>query len=432
MSSYNNGDLKTEYIDPQVFVPNGRASFDLDASKLAYLPNMRLLNVGITSTADTYNRLVGSMSVIRNIRLLDGRTELSALRNPSPYLGFKSQQRTNADNKSSSSWFKNSMAGLEISEADEKLGHLFTHHNTNVGQPGDAAGTRVGYLDLREVFPILNSLPCLPTDVFPNLRIEVEFQTSAAAQVVNTTSVADAVTVRPILAVDCIENPDLVRALSKSLKDQGARWLEIEHDRFNIPTNTAGANGVQPINAQSMGYIGKRVERLLMVKNLQAVGDTVMATGSHVMGYGNASSQAFQDQETQVRLNGKNVFPGFGGITRPNERLALISDEYGSCSSYPGAVFYNWSNADVLMKLGTGYQLSGKAFAGQLSYDCVRIGARVADLQIQISRTGDGGTSGGDLAPRATNLACNVNMYAEVDKSLVMGRDGQYRIVYSA
>ena len=430
MSSYINGDLRTEYIDPQVYVPNGRASFDLDASNLAYLPNMRLLNVGVTSTGDTYNRLVGSLAVVRNIRLLDGRTELSALRNPAPYLAFKSQQRTNADSKSTASWLKNTMVGLEISEADEKLGHIFTNHNTNVGQPGDANETRVGYLDLMECFPILGSLPCLPTDVFPNLRVEVEFQTSVTAQVINTQTVTDSATVRPILAVDVIENPDLAKALSKSLKDQGARWLEIEHDRFNIATNPEAAGDAQVASEQSMGYIGKRVERLLMVKTLQDPALTVAT--NDVMGYGNVASQAYQSQETQVRLNGRNVFPGFGGITRPNERLGLVSDEYGSCASYPGAVFYNWSNADVLMKLGAGVQLSGKAFAGALSYDCVRLGARVADLQIQISREADGGTSGGNLPPRSTNLACNVNMYAEVDKSLVMGRDGQYRIVYSA
>ncbi len=432
MSSYNNGDLHTEYIDPQIYVPNGRASFDLDASKLAYLPNMRLLNVGVTSDAGgAYNRLVGSMSVVRNIRLLDGRTELSALRNPVPYLGFKAQQRTNADNASTASWLKNAVVGLEVDETNEALNHLYNNAASDTGQPDAAANaTNVGYLDLREVFPILNSLPCLPTSVFPNLRVEVEFQTNAAAQV-TTNNTRVNTSVRPILAVDAVENPELVAALSRALKDQGARWMEVEHDRFNIAAPAANTAGVkQTTSQQSMGFVGKRVERLLMVKNLQAVAET--ENGVEVMGYGNAASQAFQDQETQVRLNGKNVFPGFGGVTRPMERLGLISDEYGSCSAYPGSVFYNWSNADILLKYGAGQFNSGKAFAGALSYDCVRIGARVADLQIQISRTADGAAGSATTAPRSTNLACNVNMYAEIDKSLVVRPDGSYVVVYSA
>lgn len=439
MSSYNNGDLHTEYIDPQIYVPNGRASFDLDASKLAYLPNMRLLNVGVTSSAaGAYNRLVGSMSVIKNIRLLDGRTELSALRNPVPYLGFKAQQRTNADNKSSASWLKNATTGLEISEINDKLIHLYTNAATDVSQPGAATTpTNVGYLDLREVFPILNALPCLPTSVFANLRVEVEFQTGLSDMVTLDTALVNT-SVRPILAVDSVENPELVAALSRALKDQGARWQEIEHDRFNIAAPAANTAGVvQTVSQQSMGFVGKRVERLLMVKTLQNGSQAAPAgtvnTGVQ-MGYGNAGSQAFVAQQTQVRLNGKNVFPGFGGITRPNERLGLVSDEYGACSAYPGSVFYNWSNANSFIDLGgASQQNSGKALAGQLSYDCVRIGARVADLQIQISRSADGAAGSATTAARSTNLPVNVNLYAEIDKSLVMGRDGSsYRIVYSA
>ena len=445
MSSYNNGDVRTDYIDPQIYVPNGRASFDLDASKLAYLPNMRLLNVGVTaSAAGTYNRLVGSMSVIRNIRLLDGRTELSALRNPVPYLGFKSQQRTNGDNISSGSWLKNSRTGLQISDLDEQLDHVYNGDVADVGQPAAAANpTSVGYLDLREVFPLLNALPALPTSVFPNLRVEVEFESAAGtkSQIVNATT--DTFTsVRPILAVDVIENDDLVAALTKAIKDNGARWNEIEHDRYNIKApdaNVAGAT--QPDSSSSMGYIGKRVERLLMVKTLQDPLDAVNTTANQVIGYGNAASQAFKAQKTQVRLNGKNVFPGFGGITRPMERLALISDEYGACSAYPGSVYTNWSNADKMMDLnvlsadgntrGILAPLTGKAFAGALSYDCVRIGARVADLQIQISRDATGNTKTATSVPYASHLACNINLYAEVDKVMVMGRDGQYRIVYA-
>lgn len=437
MSSYNNGDLHTEYIDPQIYVPNGRASFDLDASKLAYLPNMRLLNVGVTSNAaSAYNRLVGSMSVIKNIRLLDGRTELSALRNPVPYLGFKAQQRTNADNKSSASWLKNSTTGLEINSINGQVSHIYSNAVTDTGQPSAATSpTNVGYLDLREVFPILNALPCLPSAVFSNLRIEVEFQTGLSDMITRSTTKVNT-SVRPILAVDVVESPELVAALTRGLKDQGARWQEVEHDRFNILANGAAAGVKQVTSQQSMGFIGKRVERLLMVKTLTN-GSATAPNGAVVsdiqMGYGNAGSVAFQAQETQVRLNGKNVFPGFGGITRPNERLGLVSDEYGACSAYPGSVFYSWSNIDDLVTMGDADpQDKGKAFSGQLSYDCVRIGAVVADLQIQISREADGDAGSATTAPRVTNLPVNVNLYAEVDKSLVMGRDNSYRITYSA
>jgi len=445
MSSYNNGDVHTEYIDPQIYVPNGRASFSLDASNLAYLPNLRMLNVGVSSSAPgVYNRLVGSMSVIRNIRLLDGRTELSALRNPAQYLGFKSQQRTNADNKSTASWFKNSVVGLEINELNDKLDHLYVKNDTNTGQPNDgtADATDVGYLDLMECFPLLGALPCLPTDVFPNLRVEVEFHSQPSAQIVvrsgkGGVAATTTTSVRPILVADVVENPELVRALSRSLKESGARWLEIENDRFNAAAPALEADKKKVSSEQSMAFIGKRVERLLMCKTLQDTALTVNAAGD-VLGYGNVgTSQALQAQTTQVRLNGKNVFPGFNGISRPMERLALVSDEYGACSAYPGSNLYNWTLADSMVDLGApsggdggGASRTGKTLCGALSYDCVRIGAKVADLQIQISRTSDG-TAPADGTVRASNVALIVDMFAEVDKAMVMGRDGQYRIVYA-
>ena len=440
MSSYNNGDVHTEYIDPQIYVPNGRASFSLDASKLAYLPNLRMLNVGVSvDVATKYNRLVGSMACIRNIRLLDGRTELSALRNPAPYLAFKSQQRTNADNKSTASWFKNSMVGLEINELNDKLDHLYVKNDANTGQPNDgtADATDVGYLDLMECFPILGALPCLPTDVFPNLRVEIEFHSQPSAQIVvragkGGVAATATTSVRPILVADVVENPELVRALSRSLKESGARWNEIEHDRFNMLAPDLVADEKKVSSEQSMAFIGKRVERLLMCKRLQDPALSVNAAGD-VLGYGNLASQALQAQTTQVRLNGKNVFPGFNGISRPMERLALVSDEYGACSAYPGSNLYNWTLADSMVKLGGpggGASETGKTLSGALSYDCVRIGAKVADLQIQISRTSDG-TAFADGTVRATNDPLIVDMFAEVDKAMVMGRDGQYRIVYA-
>ena len=63
-------------------------------------------------------------------------------------------------------------------------------------------------------------------------RVEVEFQTGLSDMVILLTTAVNT-SVRPILAVDSVESPELVAALSRALKDQGARWQEIEHDRFS-------------------------------------------------------------------------------------------------------------------------------------------------------------------------------------------------------
>ena len=430
--SYNQSTISTEYHDPTIYVENSRAVFELDASKEGYLPNMRLLNLGINQEAGItgeYNRLLGALAMIKSIRLMDGRTELSALRQPREYMAFMAQLRTNSDNKSSASWEKRNQLGLEIFASNEKLRKMYKSPDTT----DDPSTTPTAYLDLREVFPILNSVPVLPTAVFKNLKVEITFF-SAGADQINTNVTRVPKSVRPILAVDSVEDPRLLDPLVKAMKERGARWNEIETDRFSIAARAAQAAGfVQSTKAQSMGYVGKRVERLLMVKTLQDSGET--NNGNEVMGYGNVASQALLHQHTQVRLNGKNVMPGFNGITKPNERLAIVSDEYGPSSAYPGSVFYKWSNGDVLMNFnavgGGDQELTGKAFGGALSYDCVRLGARVADLSINISREFDADPGSATTAPASTNLALTVHMYAEVDKAIAFRPDGSYRIVYA-
>lgn len=430
--SYNAGTISTEYHDPTIYVENNRAVFELDGSKEGYLPNMRILGLGMSQAngiTAQYNRLLGALSVIKSIRLMDGRTELSALRQPREYMAFQSQLRTNSDNKSSACWEKRNQLGLEIFASNEKLKKVYSPPDTT----DDPATTTTGYLDLREVFPILNSVPILPTMVFKNLKIEITFFGGVGNQL-STNVTRDNKTVRPILAVDSVEDPRLMEPLVKAMMERGARWMEIETDRFSVNARDAEPAGTrQEVKAQSMGYVGKRVERLLMVKSLQDAAET--NNGNEQMGYGNLGSQAVLHQHTQVRLNGKNVMPGFNGITKPNERLAIVSDEYGPSSAYPGSVFYKWSNGDTLMNwnaVGATLQpLTGKAFGGALSYDCVRLGARVADLAISFSREFDADPGSATTAPHSTNLALTVHLYGEVDKAIAFRPDGSYRIVYA-
>ncbi len=435
--SYNKGTITTEYIDPNIFVPNNRCTFELDGSKEGYLPNMRLLNIGVTSaTGGRYNRLCGALSVVKSIRLMDGRTELSALRSPREYMAFQSQLRTNSDNKSSASWEKRNALGMEINSTTETLAHLYKNPTTTAVESGDGA-TPSAYLDLREVFPILNAIPVLPTAVFENLRIEIEFFNAATDQVLDEGALVP-IAIRPVLAVDTVEDPRLLQPLVKALRDRGGRWNEIETDRFTMTERAAAqtAGTRQNVKQQSMGFIGKRVERLLMVKTLQNKVNTVDTTSNKVFGYGNVASQAFLNQHTQYRLNGKNVMPGFNGITKPNERLGIVSDAYGPSSAYPGSVYYHYANANQMVDwnapTGVDATIDGKAFSGALSYDCVRIGARVADLAISISREfdADPGLTPITVAPASTNLAITVNLYAEIDKLITVAADGSYRIVY--
>jgi len=416
---YFNGSVETQYLDPVSYVPNGRCAFELDGDKMAYLSNMRLLDLGLVAGAQTnYSKGLGALALIKNIRLMDARTELSALRSPAQYLFFKNANRSNSINKSNDSFLKRNSLGLEIQATDNKLAHVYA------SGPADTAEdtTNKAYLDLREVFPILNVLQVLPTQIFRNLRIEIEFDANKLNQILVDNSVA-ITTLRPVLAVDHINNDVLVNQEINKLMKSGVVWDEIVHDNWSIPAvdTTGFANdktAIQNASNHSLAYKGKYVERLLLCKQLVNKA-LAISGGNNVDGFGAvASSYAVLSQTTQYRVNGKNIIPGFNGVNRPNERLGILSDEWGSVNGFTGSNLYKWSNRAA--------SLADPKEAGQMSWDCVRLGQRVADLQVQIQRTNQRDTDA--LAP--TNEALTINAYGEVKKAMAVMSSG-YNIVFA-
>ncbi len=414
------GSIETMYLDPVSFVPNGRCAFELDGTKLAYGSNMRLLNLGtISASPQDYNAGLGALGLIKNIKLMDARTELSQMRNPAQYLYFKNSNRTNATNKSEDSFLKRNQIGYEIQGTNNLVKKMYASGKSQI-QPET---TSLSYLDLREVFPLLNSQEflTLPTAVFKNLRIEIEFQGNKAFEVLKDTA-TDFTVQRPILAVDVINNPVLVQNAIDGLMANPVLWSEIETDNYTINAVDTSAYAVEDVERQqstnnSLGFRGKFIERLLVCKQLQVKSKEL--NGSEVKGFGAvASSQAILNENTQFRVNGKNVWAGFNGVNRPNEMLGIVSDEYGSLNAYPGSNIYKWSNQAT--------NTADADIGGQQAFSCVRLGCRVADLQIQIGR--DNVRDSDALAP--TNDALRVNLYAEVSKMINVSSKG-YRIVYA-
>lgn len=418
MDIYSSGQIRTHYVDPTSFVPNGRCAFELDASKAAYLSNMRLLDLGCDSDEEVgYSKGLGSLALIKNIRLMDARQELSALRNPAQYLFWKNSNRTNSSNKSQDKYLKRNDLGQTINSLDNKV-------NSVQGAGGTAntavsGATNKAFLDLREIFPILNHIQMLPTTIFPNLRIELEFESRRGQQVLANTNRTISV-LRPVLAVDFTDDMDLVKQSMSQLMERGIVWNEIENDNFTIEAN-AQATDVevrQEQAFQSLAYRGKYVERVLLCKQLSNVDDG--RNGAAVLGYGGvAASQAWLQQNTQMRLNGKNVLPGFNGATGDMERLAMVADEWGVATMVPGSNYYAWVNTALVT--------ADANLVGSQSWDCIRLGARVRELQVQVSRLCNQDTT---ALRTATNDACVVNMYAEVRKVLSMTPNGRYTIIY--
>ena len=413
MTFYSDSNVSTKYLDPKIFTPNARTTFELDQSEAAYLPNLRLTFIGAVSDANVaYNDLVGALALIKNIRLMDGKTVLCSMNEAQFYTGFKNVNKPNEVNQSSASYQDCSGLGFTVNGSTNAIERMASQFKANTATGTTDSAT----LDLRHLLPMLNSVSHLPTAVFQNLNIQIEFDAVTGNQVLNGDANTLS-TLRPVLACDVINNPVVVANLNKGLKN--ATWLEVEHDFFIIPQTAANGGGAdqlleQTTNVQINGFNNKHLERILIVKE---IGDPALEqSGGSTNGFGKFSSQCCYKQKLQFRVNGRNVLPR-NGIVGNNERLAHIVDAFGECSAY---ISSNQYGINAPLELADGANLRG-----QLDYMGMYIGEDISNLQINYSRTGLEDTS----LKRATTQTLNAHVYGEVRKSLIVGGPGQGYVI---
>ena len=414
MAFYSSGQVKTNYIDPKSFMDGSRAVFELKANTSAYLPNMRLLDIGVFGQNEgVYNRLIGAHAIIKDITLYDGSTVLTQIQEYGLYRGFQNQNIDNVKSQSVEQFKSCNNVGLQKLNSSGLLYDEIRKENTGTTR----ANTKGAYVELREVLPMLNSVTHLPTAIFRNLRLEINFNIEVLEQVLM--DVTDTITgqMLPILAVDVLDDKAVVAKMNEGLGNSIV-WLETEVDRVSYPAGVNNATREETKSFKLDGFKGKSLERLLMVKELADINK--YKNGNDVLGYGRYQSVALFNEKVQYRVNGRNILSG-AGATGAMERLALVVDNYGECFGYPGS-----AQVDIDSGLIVGLTAAnGREKIGNFSYNAIYVGEKVQDLQITHSRT----NLSDNAARQASNVALNIVYYGEVRKALIIGNKG-YRISY--
>ena len=425
MTTYSDKVVKTKYIDPRVYVHNLPETFDLDLRESAYMPNMKLgfLGVVTASTEHSYNKLLGAGALIRNIQLLDGKTVLSQLNEAQFYKAFLNQNRSNADAQVKHSNLDLSALGLSIEGNSNRIARIAAVAFANAKSPGVLDPSASATIDLMEYFPLLRTMnqmnQHLPTQIFKNLRVVVELNAIITNQIIFDVT-QGITTIRPILIVDAIVDPNVVDNMNKNM--QSIAWHEVEHDQFVIPAAATGVNssGVdQKLTVKLNGFNNKTLDNMLIVKEIGNSALEVNSATNGIRGYGKYSSQASYNQVCQFRVNGRNILPR-QGITGNMERLAYVVDTFGDCANYIGSNLFQL-NSDTIMA-------NGGDFAGQLDYIGIYIGKQINDLQINYSRTSV--KVGTRIIKNATNALLIGHVYGSVRKQLLFMQGGMYRIEY--
>ena len=431
MSLYS-GSLRTQILDDISFSQN-KIQFNFDADTM-YYSNLRLIDMGMFGTATTYNPLGGVYGQIRNIRLLDGRKEISAMRNASRYLGFTNLLASNTENRDANHKMTKNKIGYSVNNQKQLVPGAENPAATTADKVNASSlPETLGSIDLRKCLPILNKMNVLDTAMFENLKIEIEFETDLRNMVVGQAA-GDQKKHQCVLLADEIVDEALQSANRKAMGV--VVWEEIESDLFQVPDGTATGGALadtavskQTVNHKINGFNGKLINKVVMMKSYSD--KTKHVTANNVIGFGALGSVVQLGEVVNVSLNGSRLFVS-EGLKTDNEKLALLSDTWGDLNLAPHqqstSVGLDNKNGASVHKEGVeplnGADQSDRV--GNASFIGYAIQDRISDLQINYSRNLCKDT----LAIQKYNLGLNIHVFAEVSKSFIPQKSG-YIVKYN-
>ena len=302
-----------------------------------------------------------------------------------------------------------------------------------------------GYVDLRVIFPLLNQLTHLNTKMFPNLRVVMEWETDESRILVSTGNTP--VPTTPILLADVIMDEALIATLDSAMLGKAITFDAIEVDRIGLPAAalTLPADGTvaeQVVTLQSKGFLGKYVKRICVQKSAQDT--TGYVDTNTVRGFGANGSLSMEGEQSNLRINGRNLLGGNGNTTAA-QTMMNVTDTWGEINSYPFSALQSVgldsredagalngpaglppTKPSLLIKtqLATAKQAQ---IIGQQSYLGFNVRERCDNLQLQYRRLGrnQAATKG-----PGTGGALNLTLYAEVSKQLVVRGMGDWAVSY--
>ena len=424
MAFYNSG-LRSRNIEPVYDSSGFRSEFRLPSDSV-FLTNWRLINVGLTTAADDkqYNGFVGAFP-IKSIQLYDGNELLDQLLEANIWQAFQQYRKRNQYNAS---------MGRRL--LGHKRGYAWQGHNNDAANPKQylkvdsflaaphtkiaKADTFKSWISVGEVLELLRATQMIPTTVFKNLRLIINYDQDAK-NVLNVNNSAFQNT-QPLLVVDEVVNPEAKRKMLSAYK--GASWNAIEHDRVVLPAVSPAPSNANETPQQEKtftlhGFNNKRLERLLIVNS--PTNDSTMVSGNNVFQGGGLASKSQYNQKIQLRVNGANVLPK-DGVTRPMERLAMLNDTWGECNTYTGLADIGVSGG--ALHIGN-YATGG---AQEADYFGIQVGQVINDLQVDYKRNGV--WSGDANHNDRYNQQLFLNCFGEVPKAIQLNGKGGYNVLY--
>ena len=425
MSVYNSN-ITTRILDPQFDRKNFRTEFRLDAGTV-YLSNMRLIDMGYTDTGSSpsvgaYNELLGAFCA-NSIQLYDGNKLLDQILEADLYKAFQTFNKSNNESLSVDAYLDKTEYGFSIS-----LNDTWQSFNTNQPDPRDikiypppvegAVGEK-SWFSLKGFLPFLSASLYVPTTVFKNLRLVINWKSPAELKALSENQSLTYETLEnTALIVDELNEGDAKMAAIKNYK--GVVFNAIEHDRVVVDAVTPSADSthVQDKSYLVNGFNNKTVERLIAIQSPTDPSTYTNSSGL-LVGGGRVSSMSQLDNAFQYRVNGANKLPR-DGFTRKNQRLAALVDAMGECALPSGANYVYFPNAIPQKEFDI---QTDSPIMSHLDWTALEVREPVKELIVNYKRRGVHGNA--DL-----NQQLLLNLFGECTKAVSVDANGRYVIQY--
>ena len=412
-------------IDPIYYLEKSRAEFRL-APGTAYFADLRLIDVGILSAGGNsfYNGLLGAESPIEQISIMDGGVTLESLNRAQFLRAWQKLQSTNSGNISVGRYTTHNALGYLVSGKLDNTDAAY-------GQDQDAdtfqatgnvvnANPSKAWISLRDVFPFLAANPILPTNIFKDFRVVVQFSPGTElAKFVKDSTLADLTTTRPLLLAEEMDSSE--QKVAAMTQYQGVRWFSWENDQFRLealanPPDTTASTAIGDevsITHRMRGFTGKYLQELVI--QCTPTDTTTIQNGTDNFLFGKVGSKSLYRPSFNVRVNGANKIPREGLIGK-NRRLAVCTDTLGNWN----VPFYQVYNSVTFP--GNGLVAEQVTTIGQADFTALDIEDYCEDLQVTVRRSATHDQT-------SLNQAINVSVWGHVAKALVVSKDGAYVIV---
>lgn len=419
--------VRNHIIDPVFDRKNFKSEFRLHSGSV-FLSNMRLINMGVKEDggANTnYNPLTGAFC-INSIQLLDGNQLIDQVLEASIHQAFKNYNKSNDENISvENDLTKNNlgyvMAGTTTFDNATPKRPNQTSLKINTENGASVTGEdkfRRSWLNLKALLPFLSSSLYVPTDTFKNLKLVVNWKSPEQLKnIVKAQGGTYSTLEESSLVVEEVL-PGPARS-AMMMNYEGVRYRAIESDKVSVPAITAiPADSEKAQNNRFLinGFNGKTVERMVVVQT--PTDEATWTNAGNLKAAGNQGSVAQHKSTLQIRVNGANKIPRTG-LTKKNQRLAMLSDTWGECNLIPGSnsVFYK-----ALEEKNTAPAKEATNLMGQFDYMGCEVREPVRELVLEYNRVGVTNNAG-------LNQRLELNVFGEVNKAVSVDKSSKQYVV---